>query len=1106
MAVSHRDRIGRAFELLAAGLRPYLDRRMRATSQFKEHWFAEFARRERGGPISLSDPAVQLKVLADHWDLAFKSELTRSDRNLVFEVRDLRNRWAHNASFSIDDTYRALDSIERLLVAVDATEAAEVGRSKDELMRLKYEADARKATPKGEALVTQPAAGLKPWRAVIEPHDDVARGRFALAEFAADLYLVHLEEGSAEYVDPVEFFRRTYLTEGLRRLLSQAVERVTGVGGVPVVGLQTSFGGGKTHSMIALYHLLSDTPLEEFPQEVQDLVAATGIGALPPVRRVVLVGTKIAPGQPSRKPDGTEVRTLWGELAWQLGGREGYELVAEADRTSTSPGDELRKLLAAYRPCLVLIDEWVAYARQLYAADDLPGGSFDTHFTFAQALTEAARAVPGALLVLSLPASEPIGGGGVGSDREIGGAGGREALARLRTVVGRMEAAWRPATAEESFEIVRRRLFKPVDPAQLPDRDATARVFGDLYRRQAAEFPAACREAAYVDRMKAAYPIHPELFARLYEDWSTLERFQRTRGVLRLMAAVVHALWAGGDQSPLILPASVPLDDAAVAAELTRNLEDSWKPIIDADIDGPRSLPVEVDREVPNIGRYRAARRVARTVFLGSAATLRSPHRGLEASRVRLGCVLPGEAIATFGDALNRLSARATYLYADQGRYWYGVQPSVAQVARTRAERLLTEARDDVHTEIIRRLREERDRGEFAGVHIAPATSGDVPDETEARLVLLGPGTPHVARSAESAALTAAGEILERRGNAAREFRNMLVFLAPDQRRLDELERGVAEFLAWRSVDDERGADGLNLDPNQARQAATKRADADQTVTLRLAETYQWVLVPTQPEPTGRPGWDAVRVDGQGSLAARASRKLINEAYLYTTFAPALLRLQLDGTLHSLWESGHVSVNKVWDTFARYLYLPRLRDITVLLDTVSQGPASTTWQQDGFATAEAWDEAAGRYVGLTVGQHVIGASGTTLIVMPIVAAIQLEAEAGQPPGPAPGNDEQPSEGITPPGPLPPTPGAESGAKKLERFFGVVSLDPTRLNRDFGRVAQEVIQHLTSLMGTNVEVTVEIRATNSDGFPDATVRTVSENTRTLRFTSHEFEEQ
>jgi hypothetical protein len=218
-----------------------------------------------------------------------------------------------------------------------------------------------------------------------------------------------------------------------------------------------------------------------------------------------------------------------------------------------------------------------------------------------------------------------------------------------------------------------------------------------------------------------------------------------------------------------------------------------------------------------------------------------------------------------------------------------------------------------------------------------------------------------------------------------------------------------------------------------------------------------------------------------------------------------LLRLQLDKTLHSLWESGHVSVNKVWATFARYLYLPRLRDITVLLGTVSQGPASTTWQHDGFATAEGWDEAIGRYLGLTVGEHVVGASGTTLIVTPTVAARQLEAEMAGLLGPVPGGAEPPGE-VTPTEPRTSTSKVEPGAEKLQRFFGVISLDPTRLNRDFGRIAQEVIQHLTSLMGTDVEVTVEIRATNGDGFPDATVRTVSENARTLHFASHEFEEQ
>ena len=164
---------------------------------------------------------------------------------------------------------------------------------------------------------------------------------------------------------------------------------------------------------------------------------------------------------------------------------------------------------------------------------------------------------------------------------------GQEAARRLGNVIARTETPWRPASAEESFEIVRRRLFEPIATDRIKDRDATAQTFSEFYRTQAAEFPSECREPGYIDKIKGSYPIHPELFARLYEDWSTLEGFQRTRGVLRLMAAVISALWAGNDQSPMILPASVPLDDAAVQAELTRNLDQAWQPIIDSDIDGP---------------------------------------------------------------------------------------------------------------------------------------------------------------------------------------------------------------------------------------------------------------------------------------------------------------------------------------------------------------------------------------------------------------------------------------------------------------------------------------------------------------------------------------
>jgi hypothetical protein len=247
-----------------------------------------------------------------------------------------------------------------------------------------------------------------------------------------------------------------------------------------------------------------------------------------------------------------------------------------------------------YGPCLILIDEWVAYARQLHDQSDLPAGGFETQFNFAQALTESAKLAGNCLLVISLPASDTQGSPHTqADDAKVGGIRGREALERLRNVVGRVESSWRPATAEEGFEIVRRRLFEPLaGPEAFKQRDVAARAFADLYHAQSTEFPPECRGGDYEKRIQAAYPIHPEIFDRLYTDWSTLLKFQRTRGVLRLMAAVIHSLWEKGDRNPLILPSTVPIDDARVQSELTRYLSDNWAPIIEKDVDGPNSLPL----------------------------------------------------------------------------------------------------------------------------------------------------------------------------------------------------------------------------------------------------------------------------------------------------------------------------------------------------------------------------------------------------------------------------------------------------------------------------------------------------------------------------------
>ncbi len=1112
MAITNQERIGKAMELLRAGLAPFVEREIQAAVKVGSVRM-EAVRRFADDPVLGQKPVAQwdaaglLKLMWETWNDVFGRTLGRAERSLVQELRDWRNKWAHQEPFSSDDADRALDSMARLLAAVSASQADDVQKIKMELRRLVMDEQVRGEKRKaGGSLIEAAASGaLSPWREVITPHADVASGRYQQAEFAADLWQVHLGEGSDEYRKPAEFFRRTYLTESLKKLLVGGVQRISGQGGDPVVQLQTNFGGGKTHSMLALYHLFSGARPAELAG-VEALLAEAGADRLPSARRVVLVGNKISPGNPATKPDGTTVRTLWGELAWQLGGKAAYARIAKDDEHATSPGDALRELFVQHGPCLVLIDEWVAYARQLHDQSDLPGGSFETQFSFAQVLTESAKAAGNCLLVVSLPASDTAGAGSPhtqADDVEVGGIRGREALDRLRNVVGRVESSWRPASAEEGFEIVRRRLFEPLaGAAAFKQRDVTARAFADLYRAQAPEFPPECRSGDYEERIRAAYPIHPEIFDRLYTDWSTLVKFQRTRGVLRLMAAVIHSLWEKGDRNPLILPSTIPIDDARVQSELTRYLSDNWAPIIEKDVDGPHSLPLRIDSEQPNLGKLNATRRVARTIYLGSAPTAAAAHRGLEDRRVKLGCVMPGEPPAVFGDALRRLAAAATYLYQDGARAWYATQPTVTKLAEDRAEQLKRDP-DKVARELEARLRANLQKtGDFSRVHPLPQSGADVSDDLDARLVVLGAEHPY-SKEGDSPAEAAAKALLEQRGSAPRLYRNGLVFLAADRVRLQDLDEALRRFLAWESILGEK--ETLNLDPHQVRQAQTQLQAADGTVTARLPETYQWLLHPEQKSPHSPIEWQAVRLSGADALAVRASRKLRNDETLVLNLGATILRKHVDEV--PLWRGEHVAVRQLVDDFARYLYLPRLAGPEVLMQAIRDGVALLTWQADTFAYAESFDEAAGRYRGLRAGQMVtVSPESQALLVKPDVARRQIEAEVPTPsvPGVPQGATQAPGS-PTPDGAGVPL-SSGTAAVQPRRFHGSVALDATRVGRDAGRIAEEVVAHLSGLVGANVTVTLEIHAEIPSGAPENVVRIVTENCRTLKFGEHGFEEE
>ena len=502
---------------------------------------------------------------------------------------------------------------------------------------------------------------------------------------------------------------------------------------------------------------------------------------------------------------------------------------------------------------------------------------------------------------------------------------------------------------------------------------------------------------------------------------------------------------------------------------------------------------------MPNLGKFAACRRVARAIYLGSAPTGTAAHRGIEDRRVKLGCVMPGESPMVFDDALRRLSAAATYLYKDGSRYWYSTQPTVTKLADDRAEQLKRDP-DKVVEELDRRLRADLHRtGDFSRIHAMPQSGQEVPDDLDARLVVLSIDHPY-SKEPDNAAEVAAKAIFESRGNTPRLYRNTLVFLAADKTRLQDLDDATRRYLAWESVLAEKLT--LNLDPQQVKQAENQMTAADSAVTARLPETYKWLLVPGQATPQAPVEWQVVPISGQDALAVRASKKLKGDELLLTGFAATRLRMELEKV--PLWRGDNVAVKQLIEDFGKYLYLPRLKNSAILISAVREGVSLLTWEQDGFAFADSHDEAAGRYRGLRAGQVVSLADGDAagLLVKPDVARRQIEAEAPKPsigtPTSAGENGGGVDEGQTDEKPPIPT--------QPKRFHGTVTLDPTRVGRDSSRIAEEVIAHLVGLVSSTVVVTLEIEAEIPAGAPENVVRTVTENSRTLKFSQQGFEKE
>jgi len=950
---------------------------------------------------------------------------------------------------------------------------------------------------------------LKPWREIAVPHEDVLKGTFQQAEFAADLSRVHAGTANDEYQNPVLFFQRTFITEGMRLLLDSVVKRLAGKGGDPVIQLQTAFGGGKTHTMLAVYHLAKGAAPASELQGVPPILDAAGVTELPKARIAVLDGVDLLSlASKPRIHDGCTVRTLWGELAWQLGGEASYEFVKEADLTGTAPGKkELADMLAASAPCVILMDELVRYVSQFEEGKTLSGGTYDTQLSFVQALTEALKAVPTAVLLASLPFS----------DREAGSQQGVKALRALEHYFGRVQALWKPVATEEAFEIVRRRLFTNINDKLA--MESVCRAFADYYIANREDFPQETQDSKYFERLVHAYPIHPEVFDRLYEDWSTLDNFQRTRGVLKLMAKVIHRLWKDGNNDPLIMPGNVPLMDADTRNEAIYYLPQGWDPVIERDVDGERSETWEIENKDTRFGSVQACRRTARAIFLGSA-----PHsvqiasnqlvRGLELERVLLGVAQPGQQVNLYKDALRRLSDRLHYLNHANNRFWLDTRPNLRREMEERKRRF--QDKEDVFPTIRERVQRSFASGVFGGIHIFTG-SGDVPDDWALRLVVLPPDAAF-SKSGQSLALERATEILKKRGDQPRFKQNRLIFVAADYDSVSRLKDHVRSYLAWRSIVGDYKDNRIVLDNLMAKQAQASLEQAEETVRRMIRETYKWLLAPVQ---EARPGkglsevmWEHFPLNpGAQNWSQEIERVLKENELLISEWAPIHLAKVLKDWF---WkdDAKDVPALTVWQQSCQQLYLPRLKDDTVFQNTMAAGAES----REFFGFAQGKED--GRYVGFSYGKRTsLIMDSSLLLIEPLTAAAYMEAlraseeasraktaEAGTgastATAPAGGGEtshvEDSAKGGYQAG------GATAGQIVKKQFYGSIDLDPILAKKQFADLVDEVVQQFTLRPDVKVKIAIEIQAESATGFDDGLQRAVKENCNVLKFKNAEFE--
>ncbi len=488
----------------------------------------------------------------------------------------------------------------------------------------------------------------KPWWSVAVPHKDIREGRLDESVFAAKLGDVLESRGSIEYRDPETFFRKTHLTPGLRKLCAVVVSKLSGGKGEAFIQLRTPFGGGKTHALIALYHLFKNADALSGLEVTKSILQENGLKQVPKARVAAFVGTEA---------DAIRGLTPWGEIAKQLGS---YSLVEEHDKKRISPGTGILVKLLEYAVKAAAVN-----LKDITGAEGTLKGQLSS---FLQELSEAVTSVDRCAVIATLPSSI----------LEHYDEAAEHTLMQLQKISGRAEAIYTPVEGEEVYEVIRKRLFDELGDPKV--HRVVADEYFDIYSRLGEEVPPEFREEDYKRKITKAYPFHPETIDKLYERWSTFATFQRTRGVLRFLAEVVSDLYKREYPAALIQPSHINLDNSAIRSELVKHIGNQFEGVIASDIIGPNANSSKIDREMASeYSKFKVATGLATAVFFNSFSAA-AERKGISVQRLRVAFLREGIPFPIIGDAVKRLENELYFLHSDKSLYYFLSSPNINRI------------------------------------------------------------------------------------------------------------------------------------------------------------------------------------------------------------------------------------------------------------------------------------------------------------------------------------------------------------------------------------------------------------------------------------------